>query len=389
MKISRFIVFLLFVFSIYFFVNYYIFSHGYRLLPENSVIKGVYISVFAVFTLSFIIGRVLERIWNSTIIYLITKTGAFWLAAMLYFFLICILADLLDLLTKPFPETDIPGKMDHKTIILIISVISVWILIAIGYINAKHPRVKTLNLKIPKNANGNPQLRIIAVSDVHLGSIIGEKRVAKLVRMINQLRPDLVLFAGDLLDEDPGPVIHQNLGSCLEKIKAKTGIYAITGNHEYIGGVTKAVSFLERHGIIVLKDEIVLVNNQLYIAGREDRDMLRFTGIARKSLKSLLSGLDQSKPIIVLDHQPLDLNESKDSSADLQISGHTHHGQLWPLQYITKKIFELSWGYCKKGNTHYYVSSGYGTWGPPVRIGNRPEIVEINLLFTNRSIPGN
>jgi len=115
------------------------------------------------------------------------------------------------------------------------------------------------------------------------------------------------------------------------------------------------------------------------LAGREDRQRQSMTGKSRKPIAEILAGMDKEYPIILLDHQPFKLDESVQAGVDLQISGHTHHGQFWPLNLFTNAIYELSWGYEKRGNTSFYVSNGYGTWGPPVRIGNRPEIILIRL----------
>jgi predicted MPP superfamily phosphohydrolase len=123
------------------------------------------------------------------------------------------------------------------------------------------------------------------------------------------------------------------------------------------------------------------MDDKFYIIGREDRDKRNFAGTNRKDIENLMQGLDQSLPIIMLDHQPFELDKKEKLGIDLTLSGHTHHGQMWPLNYITKAIYEVSWGYKKKGDTHVYVSSGVGGWGPPVRIGNRPEIVLINVMF--------
>lgn len=381
MKKTQFIIFFSIVFTVYFLINYYIFKHGTRALAEGYVIRLVYYILFFVFAFSFIIGRFLERIWPSTLAYSISMVGSIWLAAMVYFFLICLVLDILSLFPFPVKMHAFIDSSHGKFYLLIGAFVFVTLLISYGYINARNPRIKTLSLDIQKQGISRNSIKIVAVTDVHMGSIIGIKRVRRLIKMINRQKAELVLFAGDLLDEDTGPVVQQNLGSCLENIHADFGVYAITGNHEYIGGVHKAVPFLNKHGIKVLQDEWVLIDNLLYIAGREDRDMRRYMGKPRKSLDSLLQGTDSTKALLVLDHQPLQLHESQEAGADLQISGHTHHGQIWPFQLITKKIFEISWGYMKKGNTHYYVSSGFGTWGPPIRIGNRPEIVVITLNF--------
>jgi hypothetical protein len=199
--------------------------------------------------------------------------------------------------------------------------------------------------------------------------------------MINALNPDVVLLPGDVIDEDLGPVIQQNLGETLRKIRSKYGVFAVTGNHEYIGGVEPACKYLTEHGITMLRDKVISIQDSLYIIGREDLSIRQFTGKKRKNLKEIISGIDPSLPIILMDHQPFHLDEAAVNGIDLQLSGHTHHGQMWPFNYITNKIYEISWGYVRKGNTQFYISCGAGTWGPPVRIGNTPEIINIIMKF--------
>jgi len=385
MRRFQIIIFISIAFSLLFFANYYVYMQGWKALPQNAWLRTIYFLSFFILTFSFVIGRILERIWHNKFIYFITKLGSFWLAALLYFFIICLFIDIVGLLLNLlFPALTIQFK-GFDFILLVSSIFLVGLLLVAGYINAIHPRIKKLNLVFDKEVENSTSFKIVAVSDIHLGSIIGEKRISKMVGMINSLKPDLVCIAGDLLDEDPGSVIQQDLGSCLDKIDSKFGVYAVTGNHEYIGGIKKALPFFENHGIKVLRDDYVLVDEKIYVVGREDRDSRRFSGIKRKSIKEIMKGVDKSKPIILMDHQPFHLQETNNSGIDLQISGHTHHGQIWPLQLITKRIFEKSWGYVKKNGVHYYVSSGFGTWGPPVRIGNRPEIVEINIKGRNKS----
>ncbi len=197
--------------------------------------------------------------------------------------------------------------------------------------------------------------------------------------MINGQNPDIILLVGDTFDEDLGPVIRNNMGEQLATLKAKYGAYAVTGNHEYYGNAAEAVNYLQNHGITVLQDTSITVGGIVNLIGRNDRQSIRFLGKNRKPLEELVREANQSLPSILMDHQPFNLEEAENNNITLQLSGHTHHGQLWPFNYITGAMFELSSGYLKKGNTHYYVSNGYGTWGPPVRIGNRPEIIVITL----------
>jgi hypothetical protein len=217
-------------------------------------------------------------------------------------------------------------------------------------------------------------------SDIHLGALIGERREKKLLDIIREQKPDLVLLCGDLVDGEIAPVLRKNLGRHIQEIDTPLGVYAITGNHEYIGGIDKTLPYLQSINIKVLLDETITLSNGIQIVGRNDQSSGRGAN-ARKPLSELLIGIDQTKPVIVMNHQPFNLQEAADSNVDLHLSGHTHHGQLWPISYITKAMFELSWGYLKKGNTNFYVSSGYGSWGPSVRVGNRPEVVVFKLKF--------
>ncbi|MGQ9860346.1 MAG: metallophosphoesterase [Thermodesulfobacteriota bacterium] len=261
------------------------------------------------------------------------------------------------------------------------------ILIVVGCLNALNPRLKTLKLSLP-GANSHTQgMEILVASDIHLGTIVGEKRLASLCKAVEQLKPDLVLLPGDILDEDPRTVMRDSVGDMLRSLRAEHGVYAVTGNHEYIGGVDRACRYLEEHGIRVLRDQAVLIGGLFYLVGREDRSMSRFTGKDRKSLSELLALLDKKIPVILMDHQPLQLDEVAQAGVAFQLSGHTHHGQLWPLNLVTSLIYEVSWGYLKKGDTQFYVSSGYGTWGPPVRIGNHPEMVRIVLSLDEQGQP--
>jgi len=303
---------------------------------------------------------------------------------MLYFFLLILSLDLIRLFNHFFhflPKVFYTDYGKTKLIIFYLSLAVVSLVVLSGFINARTARIKVLSYIIPKKVNGVKSLRMVMVSDVHMGNLIAKRKTNRLVTKINELKPDIVVFAGDLVDEDLAPVIKNNLGEALTKIQSRLGVFAIPGNHEYIGGAEDAIKYLSEHGIIMLRDTSVFLENSFYLVGRDDRDKIRFTGKKRKEISELLYGIDKSFPIILLDHQPFNLNKAADLGVDLQLSGHTHHGQVWPFNYITNAMYDVSWGTKKIGETQYYVSSGFGTWGPPIRIGNRPEIVLINLTF--------
>jgi predicted MPP superfamily phosphohydrolase len=303
---------------------------------------------------------------------------------MTYLFLAVLALDILRLanLILPFYPASIRQHYSGVKTGLLLSVSGLVVLALIaGFVNASIPRVRALTCRIPKRADGIRSLTVAVASDIHLGTIVGRKRFDRIVEGINALDADLVLLPGDIVDEDLGAVIRENLGESLKNLRSKYGVVAITGNHEYIGGVDKACAYLAAHGVTVLRDGVLRVNGGVFLVGREDQSIHQFSGMRRKPLKELMAGVDKRYPVILLDHQPFHLEDGAANGADVQLSGHTHHGQLWPFNYITAAIYEVSWGYKKIGPTHVYVSSGVGTWGPPVRIGNRPEIVHLTLTF--------
>jgi predicted MPP superfamily phosphohydrolase len=175
----------------------------------------------------------------------------------------------------------------------------------------------------------------------------------------------------------------KNLGEELRRLKAPLGVFAALGNHEYICCEGEAAyRYLTEQNITVLRDERIKINDSFFLIGRDDLSAGRRTGgEERKDLEALMDGIDRRFPVILMDHQPHNLGEAAEHGVDLQVSGHTHNGQMWPFNYIIRAMYELAWGYKRIGDTHYYVTNGAAVWGPPVRVGNRPEIVFIRLNF--------
>ncbi|MBN2165337.1 MAG: metallophosphoesterase [Marinilabiliaceae bacterium] len=378
------IVFFIIILSIHILVNLYIYHRGIQGLEgaPKLILSFKIIAITAM--LSYPVGRFLEKVWISPLSDIFHWIGAFWFAIMLYSVMLIFASDIIRIINYfiHFLPTQGSSQYINLKLFTTTTIISLTLLIvAIGFYNAWHPKIVNLNIDINKKTIKHNNIKIVAASDIHMGTIIAKRKTRKLVRKINNLNPDIILFAGDVVDEDVQPVIRQNLGESLLELKAPLGIYAVTGNHEYIGGVDRACEYLSNHGLKILRDTSVLIDESFYIVGRDDKDKIRFSNKNRKEISELVDELDKTKPIILLDHQPYNLHKSELAGVDLQISGHTHHGQLWPFGYITQKIFEISKGYKQKGNTHFYVSTGFGTWGPPVRLGNRPEIIVINLTF--------
>jgi hypothetical protein len=367
------------IFSIYGLANYYIYVRGLQALRPIGVLHTVYAAAFIFLSVSFIAAVFLERADIVALGRPLSWIGSFWLAAFVYLLLIIAAVDLLRLVDQlvPFFPAFITSDFHRSARAVAIGVVSVTtILVSYGFINAHLVRVRTLDVSIEKNAGGRKTLNIVMASDIHLSSIIGKGRIDRIVEKINSLSPDIVLLPGDIVDGDLNPVIHQNLGESLRKIKAPLGVFAVTGNHEYYGGIERACEYIAEHGVKVLRDSAVFIDNSFYIVGREDREVRK-----RKTLAELMEKVDKKIPVILMDHQPFHLEEAEVNGVDFQLSGHTHHGQMWPFNYVTDMVYELAYGYVVKGSAHIYVSSGVGTWGPPIRIAADPEIVNIHLSF--------
>lgn len=378
------IMFLAIVLLIYGLVNGYIFWRGMQAFSNLKIIRILFILVFLTLILAFPLGRIINGQFRHHFSKQLILVGSYYLALMIYLFSLLLLKDLLRLLSRLLSLKINPvGFLSNQQpfSFLLISVVSL-IIIFLGHLNAVHPRLKELNLNINKEVPGKSELRAVMISDIHLGLINRSNRLEALVQKINQLKPEIVFLAGDIVDEAVSREEEEKMVEQLQLIQAPYGVYACPGNHEYYGGLDKNLSYLRRAGIKVLLDQTANVQNLFYVIGRKDLTASRM-GDSRLNLKEIMEKdrVNPCRPIIVLDHQPVHLEEAEKAGIDLQLSGHTHAGQLFPLNLINQMVYEKNWGYLKKGQTHIYVSSGTGTWGPPVRTGSRSEIILLHLFF--------
>ena len=214
-------------------------------------------------------------------------------------------------------------------------------------------------------------VKLVMMSDLHLGYHNRREELHRWIDMINAEQPDLVLIAGDIIDGSMRPLKEEKMYEEFQRIKAP--VYACLGNHEYYSGEPGAQQFYQDAGIHLLQDSVAVIGD-LCIIGRDDR-----TNIHRKSLGKIMaensSLISHSSFLILLDHQPYHLEQAERQHIDFQFSGHTHHGQVWPISWITESIYECAFGPYKKGHTDYYISSGLGIWGGKFRIGTRSEYV--------------
>ncbi|MDT8401044.1 MAG: metallophosphoesterase [Bacteroidales bacterium] len=381
MKSRDIAVFLTIVFLIYAGANTFLYFKG-AVAYKGILSTGLYNILFIVISLSFIAGKILERRYSSLLADILNITGGFWLSFIFYSIIILVATDLLRLsfmLTGVLPDQDIRAFRQYS---YLVSSGLASLLVAGGFLNTLFPAIRKYEIVIDKPAEVK-ELRIAAVSDIHLGSIIGKRSMRMLSKKLDAISPDMVLFLGDTVDGEINPVLRNDLLEALRLPDSARHVYAISGNHEYIGNYSKTIPYIEEKGLRVLADETVFLEEGILLLGRKDRDSFRYTGEGRKELSDLMDGQDLNKPVIVMDHQPPMKKDSEISGFDLMLSGHTHKGQMWPLNHLTSRIYKITYGHRLIGGCHYIVSSGFGSWGPRVRIGNRPEVLDIRLIFNS------
>ena len=381
----RIIIFISIFFLIFGLAGYYVYTRTTQAFPGTFVDSKTFLILYIFLLSSFFIGKLVEAYSIGFISSTLVKIGSVGAGVFLYALLFVIFFDFIRLINSIIPFY--PGfiTVDYQKSKLVVGIITLSIISVIfiaGYINAKNPRIKNLNITINKKQIGFDKLNIVAVSDIHLGTMVNKAKIKRLIHNIKQLNPDIVLIAGDIIDDNIKVVKHYDLLNWFNDLNPKYGVYSCMGNHEYIGRAYTDLDYFEKNGIHMLKDRTIKIDDKFYIIGRDDIEGRVFSGKKRKSLDELTRDIDFKLPVFLLDHQPRKLEKTAEFAVDLQFSGHTHSGQIWPLNYLTGLLFEEDWGYLKKKNTHFYISSGYGTAVIPIRVGNKPEIV--NIKVTNK-----
>lgn len=372
------------VFLFFGLVNYYVFLRGLQAMGLGKRLKIVYGVVFWTLAASYFVGSFMKQSWAGAASMGFIWVGSFWLGALLYFVLFAFLFDIIRLIHKITPI--IPKKVHanyplFKKHLLSAVVLFVALLLTAGFINARYPVVRNISVSLPYAEKNPAEISILVISDIHMGPKMGIRQLNRIVELANQQNPEIILLAGDIIDEDIDFLKRQGLKKALSKLGAPYGVFGVMGNHEYISGGEEAYAFLTANGVKVLRDTTIRVKELFYLIGREDFQKRTFEGVGRKELSELMKLTTDGFPVVVLDHQPFHPEVAAREGAHLMISGHTHHGQLWPLNFVTRAVYTLSFGYKVVEGMHLVVSNGIGTWGPPVRIGNRPEMVLIDVAF--------
>jgi predicted MPP superfamily phosphohydrolase len=375
------------VFTGFTLINLYILRRSRQALPESKIIRMVFYVIFGFFCSAFLIAMLGRNHLPIVVQKILYSPGTVWFGIMMYLLMFFILTDILYFIIRLFcycgrseAQTRNPLKRNikhYRKIQVLSGYIIVICLSVYGYYQFRHPHVTEQKISIAKNAGEYKKLKVVGVSDLHLGVAIDKKRLEEYVGLINAQHPDMIIIAGDLIDNNVLPLEKERMWEVLNDLRAPLGTYLCLGNHEYLVGIEAGMNFLQKTNIRLLIDNSAVINESIQIIGRDDR----LRGSNRKPLKELVKDLDIGLPLILLDHQPFHLEEAEENGIDFQFSGHTHYGQIFPGNLLVKRMYELPYGYKQKGNTHYYVSSGLGLWGPPFRIGTRSEIVVFNIEF--------
>lgn len=405
---------------LYILVNAYIFWRliqwltaccgGFKRLPAR-IGAGI---VYLFFATSLLVGFLLpaggaQRFFKSV--------GNYWLGVLLYTVLVLAAVELIRLFAwlagrrrrrgKQPAEENMEGKAHASALapdrgrrvaagraaLLLIAALSVW-----GAVNARIIHTTDYQVSVDKRAGELEELKVVLTADLHLGYNIGCRQMEDMVEKINRENPDLVVIAGDIFDneyealDDP-----DRLAEILGGISSRYGVYACYGNHDIqekiLAGFTfggkggkkesdpRMDDFLEKAGITLLQDEGVLIDDSFYLFGRADAGKPGRGITVRKTPEEITADMDLTKPVLVLDHEPKELQELADAGVDVDLGGHTHDGQMFPGNIVMKFLWENPCGYLKKDQMHSIVTSGAGLFGPNMRVGTKAEICVVDIRF--------
>lgn len=353
--------------------------------------------VYLFMALSPVIAFLLPK---SAVAIVIRRISTYWIGIMLYSLLYVVLFDLLRLIAKH-------TKLKNTLLFSrgsVISIGSVVVACAVatclyGIFNARNIKVNEYSVTVNKSCGSDKHLKAVLVADLHMGYAIGVDHITNMVEKINQQDADIVIIAGDIFDNSyDGMDDPEGIKAQLKSIKSKYGVYAVYGNHDIdekiLMGFTfdwggkqlhneKMTNFMKECNIKLINDESVLINDEFYLVGRRDTDKPGTEDGTRAEISELTKDLDKTKPIFVLSHEPDELQKTADAGADIDFSGHTHDGQLFPGNLTIGLFWENPCGMIKKDNMYSIVTSGVGVYGTFMRVGTDAEICSVDIDFAD------
>jgi predicted MPP superfamily phosphohydrolase len=365
--------------------------HSYMFFKAKSAFDfgtttGIFLSLFMVIMIfAPILVRLLEKPGFEPAARILAYIGYTWMGILALFFLSSIVIDLLRFLIH---VGGLISRRDFSSIthsapyyFLIPFLLSIFITVY-GYFEARDIRTEKVTVKTHKIPKEIGKLKIVQISDIHLGMLVGEKRLKGILEKVKNENPDILVSTGDLVDGEMYDLTQ--LATLLREINPRYGKFAITGNHEFYAGLNKALAFTKNAGFTVLRGEGLTVAGLINIVGVDD-PAGKHSGLYKEvSERELLSEFPQDKFTLFLKHRPL-VDENAVGLFDLQLSGHAHKGQIFPFSLITRLYYPIDEGCLNLPNNSYLcVSRGAGTWGPPIRFLAPPDVVSIELIHKDR-----
>ncbi|MCU6765540.1 metallophosphoesterase [Blautia ammoniilytica] len=362
---------------------------------QSAVFRAVFIIFYILIASSLLTGFLINK--PEFLHRILKNTGNYFLGTFLYIILVIVVVDLVRLILKyvfhaRFLEFRSTFVITGFVCMALIILISVYGILHVGTI-----KVTPYEVTVNKKVKDMDSLKIVLLADTHFGYSINCRHAQKMVEKINAQDPDIVCIAGDIFDNDYDAISDpEGVCNALKSIKSRYGVYACWGNHDLDEPILAGFTFggkkkdqadprmeqlLRDANIHLLTDEAELIDDKFYVVGRNDSSRTHKLGGQRLSPAQLTKDLDLDKPIIFIDHQPKQLQETADAGADLDLCGHTHDGQIFPGNLFIHLFWENSFGYLKKDKMHNIVTSGVGVWGPDMRVGTNCEICPITVHF--------
>lgn len=363
--------FLIIASAVYLLIHYFVFRNIAVGLNLSPFAKNFLKILFLAGILLFPIGEFLSHkgyFSAHVLIYL----GSVWLGIISIAVTIFFLNDILLLFFKG------PGFRYYSTIcsLVILALTCGYSLYNVSIV----PRVREINISVKKILPKSGKFTIVQLSDLHLGVLTSPKWLKNVVDNVNGLNPDIIVITGDLIDGDI--LAYDEFPALLKQLKPKYGIFAITGNHEFYAGIDKFLAIADKVGIQVLRNKNYTIDNLICLAGVDDPQGKRFGGPG-SDLNLALKDCNKKIPVILLNHRPQNFNKAVEMGADLQLSGHTHAGQIPPMDFLVLVAYKYAFGLHTYQDKFIYITTGTGTWGPPMRLFSRSEIVKITLANSN------
>jgi len=376
--------FLLIYFSIYGSAHLYAFlklKKGFSLGLPVVLILAIFMILMVV---APVVVRISERHGYDAFARGLAYIGFTWMGLLFIFISVSFFFDIYRLLhfmakmlTRSPLEDFTLSLRNFCTLAILIS----FAVVIYGYFEALSIRTEHVTVKTSKIPENIGRFRIVQISDVHLGLMVGKSRLKRILQKVKDARPDILVSTGDLVDGQMDDLVM--LTEMFQNIPAPYGKFAVTGNHEFYAGLDRALAFTEKAGFTMLRGKGLTVSDLLNVAGIDDPARIRYDPDRSASEKALLEKMPGEKFTLFLKHQPVISSESL-GRFDLQLSGHTHKGQIFPFNLVTQFFYPMHAGLSTlNGNALLYVSRGSGTWGPPVRFLSPPEVTVIDIICKN------